>query len=225
MTTINAHSSRFPKAVRLSWEKVEELIWNLAVSLRRDEYIPDMIVAVARGGLVPARILADFLHRKYICSFQMGHWEDETTLRDTPRVVFPLPEIDLSGSRVLVVDDVSDEGCTMEGILSYLKDRVHQLRTAVVVSKSDSRLKADYCAMSLEQWRWVLFPWSLHEDLLSFTERVLQDTGGASAQDIVRILGESMGVDIAMHEVLRVLEDMVGAREVKEDDRGVWNLI
>jgi len=225
MTMDYPQLSRFPRAVRLSWEEVEEFLWNIALEIKKDGYDPDTIVAVARGGLVPGRILADLLQKKNVCSFQMGHWEDDATLSDTPRIVFPLPEVDLTGCRVLVVDDVSDEGCTLEGVLAYITGRVFELRTVVVVSKADSRLRPDYTALSLDDWRWVLFPWSRHEDLLSFAEKVLQETGGASAQDIVRILGEAMGVDIAMHEVEKVLEHMAHSGEVKEGEHGVWTLI
>ncbi|HOM29549.1 MAG TPA: phosphoribosyltransferase [Deltaproteobacteria bacterium] len=218
-------AGRFPKALRLSWNEVEGLLWDMAGSIRRDGYDPEVIIAVARGGLVPARILADYLQKKYLCTFQMGHWHDDATLEDAPRIVFPMPEVDLSDKRVLVVDDVSDEGCTMEGVVAYLRGKVESIRTAVVVSKAQPRLRADYSAMTIDEWRWVFFPWSLHEDLLSFTEQVLNATGGATAEDIVRILGESMSVDIARHEIERVLADMQRSGEVKEDGNRVWTLI
>ena len=80
MTMDYPQLSRFPRAVRLSWEEVEEFLWNIALEIKKDGYDPDTIVAVARGGLVPGRILADLLQKKNVCSFQMGHWEDDATL-------------------------------------------------------------------------------------------------------------------------------------------------
>jgi hypoxanthine phosphoribosyltransferase len=77
----------------------------------------------------------------------------------------------------------------------------------------------------MDEWMWVMFPWSKHEDLLSFTEKVLQLTGGASVEDIIRILQEAMGVEIARHEIEQVLSDMHLAREVVEDARKLWMLI
>ncbi len=68
-------------------------------------------------------------------------------------------------------------------------------------------------------------PWSKHEDLLSFTEKVLQLTGGASIEDIIRILQDAMDVEIARHEIERVLSDMHLAREVAEDKQKIWTLI
>lgn len=225
MNETNPMRKHFPLAVRLSWEEVEELLWKAAQSMKADGYDPDVVIAVARGGLAPARILMDYLQKKYICTFQMGHWDDEASLSEEPKIVFPLPDVDLSGKRVLVVDDVSDEGGTMEGVVSYLSTRVREIRTMVLVSKADPRLRADYCPETMDQWRWVMFPWSRHEDLLSFTEKVLQLTGGATVEDIIRILEEAMSVDIARHEIEKVLADMQRAREVKESGNKVWTLI
>lgn len=225
MNDVNTMGKHFPLAVRLSWEEVEELLWKVVLAMKADNYDPDVVIAVARGGLAPARILVDYLQKKYICTFQMGHWDDEASLSEKPKIVFPLPDVDLTGKRVLVVDDVSDEGGTMEGVVSYLKSRVREIRTVVLVSKADSRLKADYCPETMDDWRWVMFPWSRHEDLLSFTEKVLQITGGATVEDIIRILEEAMSVDIARHEIDKVLADMQQAREVKEDSNKVWMLI
>jgi hypoxanthine phosphoribosyltransferase len=137
----------FPHALRLSWEEVEDLLWKIILDLKSTGYDPDVVIGVARGGLAPARILVDYLHKKYICTFQMGHWEGETALAEKPRIIFPLPEVDLSGKKVLVVDDVCDEGGTMEEVVTYLKPRVGDIRTAVLVSKADSRIMADYCSL------------------------------------------------------------------------------
>ncbi|HOW99550.1 MAG TPA: hypothetical protein PK545_02930, partial [Deltaproteobacteria bacterium] len=68
-------------------------------------------------------------------------------------------------------------------------------------------------------------PWSKHEDLLSFTEKVLQITGGVTIEDIVCILEESLSVEIVTSEVEKVLLDMKLAGEVTEDENKVWSLI
>ncbi|HVN72362.1 MAG TPA: phosphoribosyltransferase [Desulfomonilia bacterium] len=225
MNDQNLFKKHFPQVIRLSWEDVEDLLWKIFIDMKEAGYDPDVVIGVARGGLAPARILMDYLQKKYICTFQMGHWEGEAALSEKPRMVFPLPDVDLTGKRVLVVDDVSDEGGTMEEVLSYLAPRVKEVRTAVLVNKADSRLKADFCSKTMSEWRWVMFPWTKHEDLLSFTEKVLQLTGGASIEDIIRILQEAMGVEIARNEIEQVLSDMNIAREVAEDNHKVWTLI
>jgi uncharacterized protein len=222
---MNDIKKHFPKAIRLSWEEVEDLLWKTFLAMKNQGYNPDLLIGVARGGLVPARILMDYLQKKYICTFQMGHWDGESSLSENPRIIFPLPEIDLSGKKVLVVDDISDEGGTMAEVVTYLKPKVKDIKIAVLVSKADSRLKADFCPMMMGEWSWVMFPWSKHEDLLSFTEKVLSLTSGASVEEIIRILQDSMGVEIARHEIEQVLSDMQLAREVNEDSHKIWTLI
>ena len=225
MVDVNRFRNTFPQEIRLSWEDVEALIWEIFLSLKSSGYTPDVVIGVARGGLAPARILVDYLQNKYICTFQMGHWAGETKLSEKPTIVFPLPEVDLSEKKVLVVDDVSDEGGTMEEVANYLTDRVGDIRTAVLVSKADSRFMADYCPKVMEEWRWVLFPWSRHEDLLSFTEKVLQLTGGATIEEIIRILEEALCVEMITHEIDKVLYDMHQAGEIAEGDNNIWTLI
>lgn len=225
MTDRNILRKTFPEAIRLSWEDIENLLWETFGSLRSSGYDPDVIIGVARGGLVPARILSDYLQNKYICTFQMGHWAEDRTLSEKPTIVFPLPEIDLSDRRVLVVDDVSDEGGTMEAVVKYLSQKVGDIKTAVLVNKADSKFKTDYCPRIMKQWRWVLFPWSKHEDLLAFTEKVLQLTGGVAIEDIVRILEEALSVDVMTQEIEKVLLDMRLAGEVAEGKNRIWTLI
>ena len=145
MNDQNLFRKHFPQVIRLSWEEVEDLLWKIFLDMKSQDYDPDILIGVARGGLVPARILMDYLQKKYICTFQMGHWEGDVSLSEKPRIVFPLPDIDLTGKRILVVDDVSDEGDTMEEVITYLAPQVKEIRTAVLVSKADSRRKADFC--------------------------------------------------------------------------------
>jgi hypoxanthine phosphoribosyltransferase len=225
MVDVNIFKNTFPQAIRLSWEEVESMLWDIFLSLKSSGYNPDVVIGVARGGLAPARILVDYLQNKYICTFQMGHWVGESKLSEKPTIVFPLPEVDLSDKKVLVVDDVSDEGGTMEEVANYLAGRVGDIRTSVLVSKADSKFMADYCPKVMKEWRWVLFPWSRHEDLTSFTEKVLQLTGGATIEEIIRILEEAMSVEIVTQEIEKVLVDMHQAGEIAEDQNNVWTLI
>jgi len=216
--------NKFPKAISLTWEDVEDLLWDVFTALRSSGYDPDVVIAVARGGLIPARLLADYLQKKYICTFQMGHFSGDASLTESPILIYPLPEVDLTDKKVLVVDDISDEGGTMGAVVDYLSAKVAQIKTAILVSKTDSHYQADYCPKVLAEWGWVFFPWSLHEDLLVFTEKVLQLTGGATIEEIIRILQECMHVDIATPDIEKVLYDMRSSGEISERDK-IWSLI
>lgn len=224
MTDVDVFQNKFPKAISLSWDDVEELLWTIHTSMRQSGYDPDVVIAVARGGLIPARLLVDYLQKKYICTFQMGHFAGDSNLTESPVLIYPLPEVDLTHKKVLVVDDISDEGGTMKAVVRYLGGKVSAIKTAVLVSKADSCFQADYCPKIMTEWRWVFFPWSMHEDLLAFTEKVLQLTGGATIEEIIRILQGCMAVEIATPDVEKVLDDMHASGEIREKNH-IWSLI
>ncbi len=216
--------SKFPKAINITWDDLEALVWDVYLSLNEAGYDPDVIIAVARGGLVPGRILLDYLQKKHICTFQMGHLTGDMTITEKPVLIYPLPEVNLTDKKVLVVDDVSDEGMTMKAVVDYLSSKVGDIKTAVLVSKKDSRFKADFCPKVMEDWRWVLFPWSKHEDLVIFTEKALQMTGGATIEEIIGILEDSMNLEIATRDIEKALSDMSISGEIEERD-GAWYLL
>lgn len=216
--------SKFPKATNITWDDLENLVWDVYLNLNETGYDPDVIIAVARGGLVPARILLDYLQKKHICTFQMGHLTGDMTITEKPVLIYPLPEVNLIDKKVLVVDDVSDEGMTMKAVVNYLSSKVGDIKTAVLVSKKDSKFKADFCPKVIEDWRWVLFPWSKHEDLVIFTEKALQMTGGATIEEIIGILEDSMNLEIATRDIEKALSDMSISGEIEERD-GAWYLL
>ena len=82
----------------------------------------------------------------------------------------------------------------------------------------------DAYIQKVPRWRDRPF-WGPYEDLIAFTEKVLQLTGGVTIEDIVRILEEALSVEIMTNEIEKVLYDMKQAGEVSEDKNKVWSLI
>ena len=92
----------FIKCYFVSWDKAYRLGRIIARKINKSGFIPDLVIGVARGGLVPARIVCDFLHQKDLTSIKVEHWGIAVT-HGTARIKFPLPEeIDISGKRILV---------------------------------------------------------------------------------------------------------------------------
>jgi len=76
-----------------------------------------------------------------------------------PVVLPPLLDMDaVTGSRVLVVDDVADSGKTLDLVLRLVSERVVAARTAVVYDKPRSVIRPDFVWRSTD--RWIEFPWS-----------------------------------------------------------------
>ncbi|MEM3893450.1 MAG: phosphoribosyltransferase, partial [Thermofilum sp.] len=93
----------------VSWEEVVTWVRKLADAIQASGFKPDVVVAVARGGYVPARLLCDFLDVHDLVSLQILHWGRAAEITAEAHVKYPYT-LDLSGKRVLIVDDIVDTG-------------------------------------------------------------------------------------------------------------------
>jgi hypothetical protein len=66
--------------------------------------------------------------------------------------------LDLTDTKVLVVDDVADTGETLKMVLDLLATSVAEVRSLVIYEKSRSMVKADFVWKRTDQW--INFPWS-----------------------------------------------------------------
>ena len=66
--------------------------------------------------------------------------------------------IDLTGAKVLIVDDVADTGETLKLVRDFCADHVAEARCAVIYEKPRSVVKCDYVWRRTEAW--INFPWS-----------------------------------------------------------------
>ena len=157
---------------RVEWEHVEEFIAILVRRIRAVGFAPDLIVAIARGGFVPARLLADHLDVFDMDSIKIEHYQGVNRQR-LARLRYPLAA-DVDGRRILVVDDVSDSGETFELALEHIRGKGEpaQLRTAALHHKETSSYRPHFHAGQLEQWRWLIYPWAIREDLRSLLARM-----------------------------------------------------
>ncbi|MEM4809525.1 MAG: phosphoribosyltransferase, partial [Desulfurococcaceae archaeon] len=64
------------KTYLVSWEEIVDWSMHLAEIVLKDGYRPDIVVAVSRGGFVPARLLCDFLGIENLLSIQSQHWTE-----------------------------------------------------------------------------------------------------------------------------------------------------
>lgn len=128
----------------------------------------DTVVAIARGGFMPARVLCDFLHVSRLLSIKVGHYEAGARFAGAAMVEYPLGGA-IDGRRVLLVDDVNDSGDTLQAALSHLREQSPAaLHSAVLHEKSTTTCAAEFKAEILREWRWVLYPWAVVEDVGQF---------------------------------------------------------
>jgi len=148
----------------ISWNGACDLCQRLVGKIRKAGYHPDIIVAIGRGGYMPARILSDYLDLMNLTSFKIEHYHGQHK-EPAARIRYPLT-VDLTGQQVLLVDDVSDSGETFELAMVHLRERgAAEVRTVVLHHKVVSRFVPDYYAKKIIKWRWLIYPWAIMENL------------------------------------------------------------
>ena len=143
----------------LSWPQFGRACRELATKVAEDGFRPDLILAIARGGLFPAGALGYALNVKNLHMINVEFYTGVDERLPMPVVLPPVPlPVDLSGSRVLIADDVADTGATLCLVKDFCADHVADVRCAVIYEKSRSAMKCEYV------WRhtdlWIDFPWS-----------------------------------------------------------------
>lgn len=160
------------KCELMDWNKFYSLSKIVAKKIKESGYKPDIVIGLARGGWVFSRVLCDFLGVKDLLSLKVEHWGITASPDGEARLRYPLT-VDLSGKRVLVVDDITDTGESMRKSIEHVKSlSPAEIRTATLRHIKGSRFVPDYFAEEIE-WRWVIFPWNYVEDLCNLIPKAL----------------------------------------------------
>jgi hypoxanthine phosphoribosyltransferase len=146
-----------PEAFILTWDALDDLIARLAESVGRDH---DLVLAITRGGLVPAGMLAYRLDLREILVAGVVFYRSDGGTHDEPRV-HHFPEAGLlAGRRILVVDEVWETGETMTEVLARVRAAGGLPVSAVIHYKPGrSRVagRPDHWAATIEGW--VTYPY------------------------------------------------------------------
>jgi hypoxanthine phosphoribosyltransferase len=161
----------------VTWPTVESWVASLVTKMAHDNFHPDAVIAMVRGGLVPARLICDHLVVKNLYSVKTEHWGLTATPDGKAKLAQSLTA-DIRGKRVLVVDDITDTGQS----LLLARDHVNglhpgQLKTATLLHIAHSLIAPDFFARAIpkEEWTWFIFPWNVREDLRNIVPKALED--------------------------------------------------
>ena len=143
----------------LSWEQFGTAIRELAAKVVDDGFEPDLILSVARGGLLVAGALGYALDVKNLVVINVEFYTGIEQRMDVPVVLSPVPStVDLADARVLIADDVADTGETMRLVRDFCSGHVADARSAVIYQKPRSQVECEYVWRRTD--RWINFPWS-----------------------------------------------------------------
>jgi uncharacterized protein len=207
----------------ISWDEAYQLSRKLAKEIKSSRFRPDLVIAIGRGGFVPARIVCDFLLHSLLTSIMIEHWDIAACKRPEAAVRFPLA-VEVRDQSILIIDDVTDTGDTLRAALNYAKSLgAGETKTGVMQHKTTSYVVPDFYADVIKDWRWIIYPWAAHEDLVGFTEKVLSvelETGeqirGRLKEQYTLVLDEN-----CLTEVMDDLIEMKKAEKIQEKYRKI----
>jgi len=165
------------KKVFLTWQDIEGYCQEILRQIQQDAWLPDYVVGLTRGGLVPANLISQYLNIPM------------ETLKVSLRDDSSQPESNLwmaedafgnnetGGKKILIVDDINDTGATLNYIKQdwqssclsnderWLNDIWgNNVRIAVLYDNESSQSELDIAYSSVtinkaEEDQWIVFPW------------------------------------------------------------------
>ena len=156
--------SRLPheKGFHVSWDQMHRdsraLAWRLDGQGPGEGGIWRGVVAITRGGMVPACIVARELGIRVVDTVSVKSYDNQT---QAAAQVLKSPDADLmgadGGAGILVVDDLVDSGKTLE-LVRAIYPRAHY---ATVYAKPKGRGQVDTYITEVSQDTWIFFPWDM----------------------------------------------------------------
>jgi hypoxanthine phosphoribosyltransferase len=167
------------KKVYYSWKQVEGAVLDIARQMSADDWKPDYIVGITRGGLVPANLLSQYtgvpmksldvsLRDGGDCVTNCGMAEDAYGYNAAHKDGDPLCK------NILVVDDINDQGTTIAWIKQDWQSSClpndarwehvwgHNVRFATLTNNLASKETVDYSVWEVnkaEEDCWLVYPW------------------------------------------------------------------
>ena len=143
----------------MTWDDLGDGAQELAELVHADGYRPDIVLAIARGGLLVAGALGYALGVKNTFTMNVEFYTGVDERLEMPMLLPPVPDlVDFAEQRVLIADDVADTGATLALVKDFCQGKVGEVRCAVLYEKPRSTVACEYVWRRTD--RWIDFPWS-----------------------------------------------------------------
>ncbi|UCE28660.1 MAG: phosphoribosyltransferase [Candidatus Bathyarchaeota archaeon] len=152
-----------------TWEQVYEMLLSLASKIRKDQFQPDVILGISRGGWPPARVLSDLLENPELANAKTEFYMGVAETKGEPTITQPV-SVSVRDKKVLVVDEIADTGKSLRLMRLHLKEQgATKIRIATIYYKPWSVVTPDY--YERESSAWVVFPWERKETVRKLVEQ------------------------------------------------------
>ena len=142
-----------------TYDDITNLIKNNIQQIK----IPDYIIAIGGGGLIPARMLRTYLN-KSIYVITVSLYDDEN-MKDNIEVLQWI-DLDLKDKNILIVDEIDDTRKTLNFCINRLKTKNNANNISVFVLQNKLKNKVNQLDKTINyhsceniEDKWVVYPW------------------------------------------------------------------
>ena len=165
-----------PDKINIEWKEFNNLVEKVAIQIDDAKFKPDLLVGIMRGGAPIIDILSRIFKVKtaYLAasSYSGEMIEDQQSenivfAREMSSTMNEFPE----NMKILVVDDLTDTGRTLDYTIKYLKDypqmkgKISDIKTCVLFQKPKSNFKPDFVGKVLKENTWLILPTEPFEEI------------------------------------------------------------
>jgi hypoxanthine phosphoribosyltransferase len=152
--------------VYYTWHDIENLTQKVISHMRKENWVPTIIVGITRGGLIPATLISHQL-KTPMCSLDVS-LRDNNLFKPTTSWI---PNEITNGHRILIVDDLNDTGQTFSWIKTDWQETIkgisatwpeNSIKFAALMHNVPSPFQTDFWGIEInkeEDPRWVVYPW------------------------------------------------------------------
>ena len=157
----------------VSWEDYNNTVEKLAIQIEESNYKPTILIGIMRGAAPMIDVFSRIFKLK--CAYlAVESYSGKGVEDEQGDIVFSREMSSIApnmGGRILLCDDLSDTGLTLNKSIEWLKqyrpirDNINEIRTAILWKKSQSTFEPDYCAKKLKDSPWIVQPFEKYEEV------------------------------------------------------------
>ena len=161
------------KKMIVEWEEYKKIVEKLAIEVHKS-YKPTVLIGIMRGAApiidILSRILKLPIAYIVIQSYSGKGLEDKQGQLMFAREISSLAN-DKDFNKVLLIDDLSDTGLTLNKSIEWLKnygptkDFIKEVKTACLWKKKSSKFEPDFCPIRLDSDPWIVQPTEHYEEI------------------------------------------------------------
>jgi hypoxanthine phosphoribosyltransferase len=187
-----------------TWNRVYDMLLSLAEKIRGNEFKPDVIVGVSRGGWPPARVLSDLLGNPNVANVKAEFYVGVAETKREPVLTQPV-SVPVEGKTVLIVDEVADTGKSLKLVKEHIiEQKAAEVKVATVYCKPWSVVRPDYCEK--ETSRWIVFPWERKETVRKILGKCTEK-GVSFKKEKAKLVGAGMPAKLVDRFLKEILEE------------------